>query len=177
MENVGRRGDAAHLVFLHFIRDANGVDSNALAVRSLCPRNCLFGVDPRHSVSDDDGDVGYRGPVSVHGRELHRAHLSDTAGRVRALAGEGDIGDGPHHSCLAVVRVQEEPVDDISRISHDTHLSGGRADGTLINDLVNERQQAVPVSLSCEFYASGTVDDEHKVHGWITRICNDIHVI
>ena len=132
----------------------------------------MSGFDNRHSVSDDDGDVGYPGPVSVRGRELHRAHVPDTAGRVRALAGEGDMRDGLHHSCLIVVRVQEERVDDISRKLHDTHLSGGRADGKLTNDLVDERQQAVPVSLTCVFYASRVVNDDHKVHSWIACICN-----
>ena len=76
----------SHLVFIHFIRDANGVDSDALTVRNLCHRNCLSGIDDRLSVSDDDGDVGYPGPVYTRDRELHRAHLSDTAGRVRAPA-------------------------------------------------------------------------------------------
>ena len=170
------RGDVSHFLLFHICRDSDGVNCDSCVVCRLCFRDCIFGFDLRLSVSDDDGDVGNPGPVSVRGRELHRAHVPDTAGRVRAPAGVGDIRDGPHHSCLAVVRVQEERVDDISRISHDTHLSGGRADGTLINDLVNERQQAVPVSLSCEFYASGTVDDEHKVHGWIARICNGMHV-
>ena len=171
------RGDVSHLIPFHICRDSDGVNFDSCVVCRLCLRDCSFGVDNRLSVSDNDGDVGYPGPVSVRGRELHRAHVPDTASRVRAIAGIGDIRDGLQHSCLAVVCVQVERVDDISRISHDTHLSGGRADGTLINDLVDERQQAVPVSRSSEFYASGTVNDEHKVHGWIARICNGMHVM
>ena len=148
---VRRRGGVSHLIPVHLIRDSDGVNCDSCVVCRLCFRDCIFGVDNRLSVSDDDGNVGYPGPVSVRGRELHRAHVPDTAGRVGAMAVIGDIRDGLHHSCLAVVRVQEERVDDISRISHDTHLSGRRADGTLINYLVDERQQADPVSLPCEF--------------------------
>ena len=57
------------------------------------------------------------------------------------------------------MRVQEEPVDDISRKSHDTHLSGGRADGTRINDLVDGRQREGGMEGGWEGHREGEGDN------------------
>ena len=79
--------------------------------------------------------LGTDGPVSVRGRELHRAHLSNTPGCVRVATFVRYSSNGVLQRILVVVSVQIEHAVDLSRISHDTHPCGRRPDDALRNDV------------------------------------------
>ena len=151
---VGRRGYPDNLRRVHLARHSNREHCDSLLMRLLRFRYGALGPDYRHSVGDNDGDIGHPGPVSVRGRELHRTHLTDTAGDVRALAVVRDSRDGLRQVVFVVVRVQVDPADDVGGISHDAHPSIVRPNRTHGHDLIDECQQLLPVTEVGIVYAS-----------------------